>query len=291
MVNIFYQSPWTLIFVMQPLNLTSTCLATPGEVGLNPRTFLELNGEEMIFKAEDETEAVILPGTVKCQRHLFQTMDARLTEDLNDLHGYITAELHPGFQGRVAEPLGASSRVFSRWDFDLPSHQRAFLELQEKEVPDEIYMAPTCGPWSVMQSLAARTPEQQQNLRELREWHHSCAFAKRSTSNRFAKVDTLTWSNQHVRNLGRPMHFQICLDFSADSINVSMDVLARMSIWSGNWCKSQLVFRPPRWLFSRSSTNDALVIINTVGLKGAALVLVVEPATISLLWPPHWLPA
>eukprot|EP00435_Cladocopium_sp_Y103_P049687 s1436_g15.t1 len=134
-------------------------------------------------------DLVVLPGTVKCQRHLFHTMGAKLTEELNDLHGSITAELHAGQRGRViwevyggqsrlaqaAESLGATIRVFSKdtgWDFDLVSHQRAFLELQEMEIPDEVYISPTCGPWSMMQSLAARTPEQQQNLRELREWHH-----------------------------------------------------------------------------------------------------------------------
>ena len=164
-------------------------LASPGEVDLNPRTFLEFNGEEMIFQAHDHGDEWILPGTVKCQRHLFQTMDARLTEELNDMHGYITSELHAGDRGRViwevyggrsrmaqiAESLGATVRVFSLdtgWDFDQPAHQRAFLALQEKEVPDEIYLSPTCGPWSLMQGLAARTPEQQQQLRELREWHH-----------------------------------------------------------------------------------------------------------------------
>ena len=60
-------------------------LASPGEVDLNPRTFLEFNGEEMIFQAHDHGDEWILPGTVKCQRHLFQTMDARLTEELNDM--------------------------------------------------------------------------------------------------------------------------------------------------------------------------------------------------------------
>ena len=28
-------------------------------------------------------------------------MDARLTEELNDMHGYITSELHAGERGRV----------------------------------------------------------------------------------------------------------------------------------------------------------------------------------------------
>ena len=141
-------------------------LASPGEVDLNPRTFLEFNGEEMIFQAHDHGDEWILLGTVKCQRHLFQTMDARLTEELNDMHGYITSELHAGDRGRViwevyggrsrmaqiAESLGATVRVFSLdtgWDFDQPAHQRAFLALQEKEVPDEIYL-PFTNLWTLV---------------------------------------------------------------------------------------------------------------------------------------------
>ena len=46
-------------------------LASPGEVDLNPRTFVEFNGEEMICRAHEEDDEEILPGTVKCQRHLF----------------------------------------------------------------------------------------------------------------------------------------------------------------------------------------------------------------------------
>ena len=96
---------------------------------------------------------------------------------------------------QIAESLGATVRVFSLdtgWDFDQPAHQRAFLALQEKEVPDEIYLSPTCGPWSLMQGLAARTPEQQQQLRELREWHHQVhlCFCKKGAP----QADQAGWS-------------------------------------------------------------------------------------------------
>ena len=162
-------------------------LAIPGEVDMNPRTFNEFNGHEMIMEVHEEPD--VQPGTCKCHKHLFNTMDVKVTEELNKAHGYVTSELHKDNPGRViwelyagrsrlsevAETLGANVKVFSYdtgWDFDLPSHRRAFLELLDQELPDEVFMSPTCGPWSTAQSLAARTPEQQQALIDLREWHH-----------------------------------------------------------------------------------------------------------------------
>ena len=234
-------------------------LASPGEVDLNPRTFMEFN-DEMIFRAHDllsdnNGDAWILPGTAKCQRHLFQTMDARLTEELNDMHGYITSELHAGDRGRaiwevyggqsrmaqIADTLGATVRVFSLetgWD------QRAFLALQEKEVPDEIYLSPTCGPWSMMQGLAAQTPERQQGLRELGEWHHQvhCVSAKGCASNRSSRVVTPTLNSLPPLDRGEPMPWETFLDFTADLTSVVMAVLAKTLIWNGSWMR--LVQKP-----------------------------------------------
>ena len=39
----------------------------------------------------------------------------------------------------------------------------AFLHLMDEEQPDEVLFTPTCGPWSQMQNLAARTPEQKKD--------------------------------------------------------------------------------------------------------------------------------
>ena len=58
-------------------------------------------------------------------------------------------------------------------DFDDPQHQKLFLERLEAECPDGLFLSPSCGPWSTMQNLNARTEEQQHQLQELREWHHS----------------------------------------------------------------------------------------------------------------------
>ena len=43
-------------------------------------------------------------------------------------------------------------------------HQEAFKEKLRAEQPRELLLAPTCGPWSQMQNLAAQSDEQQREL-------------------------------------------------------------------------------------------------------------------------------
>ena len=58
------------------------------------------------------------------------------------------------------------------WDFDDPKHRRELLRRLRDEQPDEVLLAPSCKLWSQMQNLAAREPDQQDALHELRLWHH-----------------------------------------------------------------------------------------------------------------------
>lgn len=55
----------------------------------------------------------------------------------------------------------------------LQSYRSAFLRRLDAEVPDELFLAPTCAPWSPTQNFAARESEQQ--LR--RQWHHGTHLA------------------------------------------------------------------------------------------------------------------
>eukprot|EP00435_Cladocopium_sp_Y103_P055307 s1238_g18.t1 len=89
----------------------------------------EFNSEETIFTATEEPEA-IEPGTVKCQRHLFN----------NKHHSFVTSELHDRSQRRViwevysgkgrpteiAESMGGSVRTF---DTAVPGLATASLQL------------------------------------------------------------------------------------------------------------------------------------------------------------------
>jgi len=62
----------------------------------------------------------------------------------------------------VAVALGAQVEVFgysTGWDIDDPQHQKLFLERLEAECPDELFLSPSCGPWSIMQNLNSRTED------------------------------------------------------------------------------------------------------------------------------------
>lgn len=111
-----------------------------------------------------------------------------LLETLNNFQAYVTKELHTkrerviwevytgvGRASQIAEVLGARTRVFSYetgWDFDEALHRKSFLDELATEFPDELLLSPSCGLWSVMQNLAARTTEQKEILAHNREWHH-----------------------------------------------------------------------------------------------------------------------
>ena len=60
------------------------------------------------------------------------------------------------------------------WDFDLQEQQDIFIERLRTEMPDEVYLAPSCHLWSQMQNLAARTEAQQDDLYHKRKKHHAC---------------------------------------------------------------------------------------------------------------------
>ncbi len=164
-------------------------VAGDGEVDPKPMSLAQFEEEEQVMNVnEASSEETPAAGDLPLPRHQLKTLDQRLVELHNDYRGYVTAELHSKpkrviwqvYCGRartseIAESLGASVETFSfetGWNFNLQDHRSAFLRRLEAEVPDELFLAPTCAPWSPMQNLAARDPEQKQRLLELREWHH-----------------------------------------------------------------------------------------------------------------------
>ena len=130
------------------------------------------------------------PAELRLHQHQLRTMGDMLLAEQNQYHAYITEELHKPHRRRVVwevytglgrvsaipESLGAEIEVFSLetgWNFGEPSHRRQFLARLDAEVPGELWPAPVHKYWSPMQSLAARTAEQQEVLQGLRDWHHS----------------------------------------------------------------------------------------------------------------------
>eukprot|EP00435_Cladocopium_sp_Y103_P011780 s1452_g3.t1 len=144
-------------------------LATPGEVDMNPWSFDEFNNKETIFTANEEPEPVT-PGTLKCQRHLLNTLDTKLVEEIGKHHSYLTSELHQPPQGRtiwevyagkgrlsqVAESMGGIVTTFSlklggistklgidklSWTCRKPSALMKFSSHQR------VAPGPTCSTW------------------------------------------------------------------------------------------------------------------------------------------------
>ena len=164
-------------------------LAGDGEVDPKAVTLEQFDGEEHVFTAMSGLPAPSVPeipeGSRLLSAHQLQTFDLKLQEAHTNYHGYVTNHLHNKkkiiwevYCGRartseMADCMGAHVEIFSYetgWDFDLKSHRNEFLRRLQAEVPDELFMAPTCGPWSTMQNLAARTMEQRVHLQETREW-------------------------------------------------------------------------------------------------------------------------
>jgi hypothetical protein len=153
--------------------------------------FQTFNTEVKLFNSQDVVQAAAQDDMRPTRRHLLQTCDTKLNALENELHAYITEELHQPERKRVlwevycggarvsalAEAMGMEVEIFSYetgWDFDLQEHQDLFMQRLRTEMPDEVYLAPSCHLWSQMQNLAARTEAQQHQLYLKRKEHHAC---------------------------------------------------------------------------------------------------------------------
>eukprot|EP00435_Cladocopium_sp_Y103_P073661 s421_g44.t1 len=125
-------------------------LATPGEIDVKPWHFNEFNNQETIFTATERSETLV-PGTLKCQRHLLNTLDVKLVEEIGKHHSYLTSELHPQrARGRVIWEVYSGKGRLSE-----------IAEVHEGHCQDLFpgnWMGPT---------------EQRRQLVEHREWHHA----------------------------------------------------------------------------------------------------------------------
>ena len=64
--------------------------------------------------------------------------------------------------------LGADVRTFGLddgWDLTSPTHQTEFLRMMDDEEPDDIWLSPMCGPWSIAQNFNALTEESVERLK------------------------------------------------------------------------------------------------------------------------------
>ena len=97
-----------------------------------------------------------------------------------DVKPRATCEVYSGESpmNQIAETIGCHVESFgyeTGWDFDLPSHRKAFILKQNAEMPDEVFLSPRCGLWSRMQAINATSPEKKELLQQ-RDDHHRHHF-------------------------------------------------------------------------------------------------------------------
>ena len=62
---------------------------------------------------------------------------------------------------QIASSLGLDAQHFGLnhgWNFSYKSHQREFMKFLDEFQPEEVYLSPTCGPWSPMQATSRLAP-------------------------------------------------------------------------------------------------------------------------------------
>ena len=121
---------------------------------------------ENVFMA-DETAPP--EGTLVLKGKQLKSLDTSVLTRLKAAEAYIAQTLHDmeerrprklwevycghGRTSEIATSFGMETQRFgfeTGWNFSLRSHQRAFMDLLDEELPDEVLLAPSCSPWSPM---------------------------------------------------------------------------------------------------------------------------------------------
>ena len=137
--------------------------------------------QEKVFLGSDAPQCVPRERNV-LNKHWKMFENALVTEEKR-VHATVTRELNdPEVKPRVIWEVYAGESRMSRhvesfgyetgWDFDLPSHRKAFMMRLNLEMPDELFLALRCGLWSRMQAINATTPEKKESLQQQRDDHH-----------------------------------------------------------------------------------------------------------------------
>ena len=129
-------------------------------------TYPDFQLEETAYEATEITKHVpeAGPGDRPLRRHQLRTLEislqtaekalnAELTTNLRPLDGRrVLWEIYCGGSSRVADMAEHFGMIVERfgldtgWDFDDPQHRRELLRRLRDEQPDEVWLAPTCGP-------------------------------------------------------------------------------------------------------------------------------------------------
>ena len=147
------------------------------------------NASQEVLNGDIDDSLDKLP-TGKLNKLVYETMnfvkavdrDLSRSRDLNSYdppRNYKVWEVYAG-EGRITKTANRRPNCvgtrFSRedgWDFDMPSHRKAFLRKLTLEKPDAVIWSPTCKLWSNLQELsAADNPVYAANLMNQREQNH-----------------------------------------------------------------------------------------------------------------------
>ena len=148
----------------------------------------EFKEAEQIYVTED---VAILEGSNVLKSKQLKSLDNSVLTQLNAAEAYISQtlrdmdfrqprqlwEVYCGESRitKIATSLGMDAQHFglnNGWNFSYKTHQREFMQMLDEFQPEEVYLSPTCGPWSPMQNISATTPQRREQLQQLRDWHH-----------------------------------------------------------------------------------------------------------------------
>ena len=207
-------------------------LVVPADGGLtgDPVDFDTFESQVKLF-SDGPTENYVAPGEALLKRHQLTTMETKLNELSHQQQAYVTAEIQGPKQNRqrvlwevycggarvskIAATMGMITEEFSLatgWDFDDPKFRKHFLQRLHDEMPDEVYLSPTCGPWSQMQNLASRSEDQKMELQCRRQEHHDThltfcrdIYIAQVTNGRHAHLEqpknALSWKTRALKTL------------------------------------------------------------------------------------------
>ena len=147
------------------------------------------------------------------------------------------------------------------------------MERLRTEMPDEVYLAPSCHLWSQMQNLAARTEAQQDDLYHKRKKHHAChlvfvskIYMEQVNNARHAHIEqperALSWHTTALKDShGYWIVFHQCM--------FAVPALTRMAL--GNLPRSQLASSPPKFPCRQRCLDNVMGNTSTVPWKARHL--------------------
>ena len=206
---------------------------------------------------------------------LEQEFQAYVTRNVHEHKRKVLWEVYTGKArvAQLAEAQGMSVEVFgpeTGWNFDVLSHRNAFLKRLEQEFPDEVFFAPTCGPWSAMQNINARIRSNNVGSYRIIEngiTEHTFSLCARAISHSSSRVAMHTLNNLPMPSLGRRRHSETYLVWKLPSINAAMDVSALMqTALNYLWGSLQPSWPPRSWCLTPCACV-AMEVMNIVPWK------------------------